>query len=75
MIKRLFNAVIVMSSNKDFIYCMLKVWPLAGPLAGGTEIEIHGSDLGKSFDDIRESVSVSDLKCHPDQGKYEPSRR
>ena len=57
-----------------FIIC-LKVWPLAGPLAGGTEIEIHGSDLGKSFDDIRESVSVSDLKCHPDQGKYEPSRR
>lgn len=52
-----------------------KVWPLAGPVAGGTEIEIHGSDLGKSFGDIRDSVFVSFFKCHPDQGKYQPSRR
>jgi len=58
----------------SFITC-LKVWPLAGPVAGGTEIEIHGSDLGKSFGDIKDSVFVSDIQCHPIQGKYQPSRR
>ncbi|PFX28558.1 Plexin-A3 [Stylophora pistillata] len=52
-----------------------KVWPLTGPVTGGTEIEIHGSDLGKNFDNIKDSVMVAGMKCYPDQTKYQPSKR
>lgn len=51
------------------------MWPLAGPVAGGTEVEIHGHDLGTEFADISNSVVVADYQCHPDQNKYQPSKR
>ncbi|XP_067039234.1 plexin A3-like isoform X3 [Acropora muricata] len=52
-----------------------KVWPLAGPLRGGTEVEIQGYDLGKKFADIRMSVTVAGHPCKPDHKKYQPSKR
>ncbi|KAK2550072.1 Plexin-A4 [Acropora cervicornis] len=52
-----------------------KVWPLAGPLRGGTEVEIQGYDLGKKFADIRNSVTVAGHPCYPDHKKYQPSKR
>ena len=51
------------------------MWPLAGPLLGGTEVEIHGYDLGKEFADISKSVTVADHLCYPDHKKYQPSKR
>lgn len=44
-------------------------------MTGGTEIEIHGSDLGKTFNDIKDFVRVADIKCYPDETKYQPSKR
>lgn len=51
------------------------MWPLAGPLRGGTEVEIQGYDLGKKFSDIRNSVTVAGHPCYPDHKKYQPSKR
>ena len=51
------------------------MWPLAGPLRGGTEVEIQGYDLGKKFADIRNSVTVAGHPCYPDHKKYQPSKR
>lgn len=51
------------------------MWPLAGPVAGGTEVEVHGHDLGKEFADISNSVMVSGYQCYPDRNKYQPSKR
>ena len=48
---------------------------MAGPEAGGTEIEIHGTDLGKSFESIKDSVAIGQHKCVPDPTKYQASRR
>ena len=52
-----------------------QIWPAAGPVSGGTEIDINGSDLGKSFEDINNTVNVVGYKCFPDKSKYLPSRR
>ena len=57
----------------DFLI-ILKVWPLAGPVAGGTEVEIHGHDLGKEFADVNNSVVVAGYKCRPSPKKYQPSK-
>lgn len=51
-----------------------KVWPVAGPVAGGTEVEIHGYDMGKSFADIANTVMVAGYRCEPDDTKYQPSK-
>lgn len=48
---------------------------MAGPEIGGTVIEIHGFDLGKSFQDIKDSVGIGQLKCIPDSTKYQTARR
>ena len=48
---------------------------MAGPIRGGTEVEIHGSDLGKSFRDIENTVSVAGYSCFANPKKYLPSRR
>lgn len=50
------------------------MWPLAGPEAGGTEVEIHGHDLGKEFADVSNSVVVAGHKCMPDPKRYQPSK-
>lgn len=52
-----------------------KVWPLAGPLVGGTEVQIDGYDLGKEFADISNSVTVADHPCYSTHNKYKPSKR
>ena len=51
------------------------MWPLAGPLRGGTEVEIQGYDLGITFADISMSVTVAGHPCKPDHKKYQPSKR
>ena len=51
------------------------MWPLAGPVAGGPEVEIHGYDMGKSFADIVNTVMVAGYLCQPDDAKYQPSKR
>ena len=53
----------------------VQVWPGAGPTSGGTELEIRGVDLGKSFDDVKNSVAIGKYKCVVDPAKYEPARR
>lgn len=63
-----------MGSAVLFVTCF-QVWPLTGPVTGGTEIEIHGSDLGKTFNDIKDFVRVANIKCYPDETKYQPSKR
>ncbi|XP_073230094.1 plexin A3-like [Porites lutea] len=52
-----------------------KVWPLAGPISGGTEVEIYGYDLGKSFFDINNTVTVAGYSCVTNPDKYQPSKR
>ena len=51
------------------------MWPLAGPLVGGTEVQIDGYDLGKVFADISNSVTVADHPCYSTHNKYKPSKR
>ena len=63
------------TSNCDTKPNITKVWPLAGRIRGGTEVEIHGSDLGKSFPDIANIVSVAGYPCFANPKKYLPSRR
>ena len=48
---------------------------MAGPTKGGTEIEIIGRELGKQFEDIRNTVQVAGFQCKPDPAKYEVSLR
>ena len=43
--------------------------------SGWSEVEIHGSDLGKSFPDIANTVSVAGYPCFANPKKYLPSRR
>ena len=61
--------------KKCFLYPCLQVWPLAGPLVGGTEVQIDGYDLGKEFADISNSVTVADHPCYSTHNKYKPSKR
>ncbi|XP_070558807.1 plexin-A4-like [Ptychodera flava] len=49
------------------------VWPLAGPIEGGTEVQINGSNMGTMFSDIV-SVTVADLPCTLIEDKYAVSR-
>ncbi|XP_032235648.2 plexin-A4 [Nematostella vectensis] len=52
-----------------------RFWPMAGPPSGGTELEIHGKEFGKSFSDIQNNVYVDNYPCIPDPHKYIISQR
>ncbi|XP_060073479.1 plexin-A4-like [Ylistrum balloti] len=54
---------------------ILKIRPLTGPKAGGTELTIDGLDLGKTFDDIVSNVDVFGIQCLPIRDKYIPAVR
>uniref|UniRef100_A0A8D8QEE9 Plexin-A2 n=1 Tax=Cacopsylla melanoneura TaxID=428564 RepID=A0A8D8QEE9_9HEMI len=47
--------------------------PKSGPLEGGTNVTIHGINLGKTFDDIEDGVRVAGITCHPYPNLYQPS--
>nr|CAD2195475.1 unnamed protein product [Meloidogyne enterolobii] len=46
-----------------------------GPINGGTKITIHGTNLGLSFTDVRDTVRVASAKCDVSEAEYLPSRR
>ena len=52
-----------------------KVWPLSGPVNGGTRVTIEGSNLGAKFEDIENAVTVSKVGCIPFRELYLPSKR
>nr|CAD2193070.1 unnamed protein product [Meloidogyne enterolobii] len=49
--------------------------PQKGPINGGTKITIHGTNLGLSFADVRDTVRVASAKCDVSEAEYLPSRR
>ncbi|CAL1537486.1 unnamed protein product [Lymnaea stagnalis] len=51
------------------------VWPLSGPIQGGTNVTITGSNLGAKFEDIEKAVTVSNVGCIPFRELYSPSKR
>lgn len=54
---------------------MLQFWPQTGPTKGGTSLTIQGVNLGKTFDDIRDGVTVAGIKCAPDESQYTPAKQ
>lgn len=53
----------------------LQVYPLSGPVEGGTRITITGSNLGQKHQDIAETVTVAGIPCAVDAQEYEISSR
>ncbi|KYO26306.1 plexin-D1 [Alligator mississippiensis] len=49
------------------------VYPLSGPVEGGTRITIAGSNLGRKHQDIAETVTVAGIPCTVDALQYEIS--
>ncbi|XP_010012527.1 PREDICTED: plexin-B1 isoform X2 [Nestor notabilis] len=49
------------------------VYPLSGPVEGGTRITITGSNLGQKHQDIAETVTVAGIPCAVDVQEYEIS--
>ena len=49
--------------------------PDSGPREGGTLVTIEGTNLGKTFADIRDGVTVGGVKCYPVEDQYVPSIR
>lgn len=49
--------------------------PDNGPCKGGTLVTIDGLNLGKTFADIRDGVTVGGVKCEPVEEQYVPSIR
>ena len=59
--------------------CITSFSPTSGPPSGGSVIEIHGTDLGVTFDDFNEdnsSIIIGGEVCSPlDRASYMPGRR
>uniref|UniRef100_A0A8C3XRP4 Plexin-B1 n=1 Tax=Chelydra serpentina TaxID=8475 RepID=A0A8C3XRP4_CHESE len=49
------------------------VYPLSGPVEGGTRLTIAGSNLGQKHQDIAETVTVAGIPCAVDAQEYEIS--
>nr|XP_046918711.1 plexin-B-like [Dermatophagoides farinae] len=43
------------------------IHPISGPIEGGTLVSIEGSNLGSSFDEIKDRVSIGGIPCEPIQ--------
>ncbi|XP_025107783.1 plexin-B-like [Pomacea canaliculata] len=54
---------------------ILSVYPLSGPVQGGTNITIEGRNLGSKFEDIEDAVHITNVRCIPFRSLYSPSRR
>ncbi|KAL3853455.1 hypothetical protein ACJMK2_016991 [Sinanodonta woodiana] len=50
------------------------VYPLTGPIGGGTLVNISGKDLGSKFEEIQNSVTIAGIRCAPLRDKYQPSQ-
>ncbi|CAG5129619.1 unnamed protein product, partial [Candidula unifasciata] len=51
------------------------VWPLSGPIQGGTNVTIEGRNLGSKFEDIERAVTIANVGCTPFRSLYSPSKR
>ena len=58
----------------DVIVVVLQFSPSAGPIDGGTNISINGSNLGMRFEDIK-SIMIGDAHCDPHRASYIVGRR
>ena len=56
--------------NVGFVF---QIWPLNGPVEGGTRITIEGTNLGYARDQIENAVTVGQGMCSVKE--YEISRR
>ena len=45
------------------IYC--QIYPLSGPVEGGTRVTIEGSNLGISVDEIKDKIAIGGVLCVP----------
>ncbi|XP_063102645.1 plexin-B3 isoform X2 [Cavia porcellus] len=52
-----------------------EIEPLTGPPEGGLALTILGSNLGRTFADVRDAVSVAGQPCSPDPTHYRTSTR
>ncbi|KAL4225917.1 hypothetical protein ACF0H5_013905 [Mactra antiquata] len=50
------------------------VYPLSGPIGGGTHVNISGKDLGSKFEEVQNAVSIAGIRCAPLRDKYQPSQ-
>lgn len=48
---------------------------MSGPTYGGTRLTIEGSNLGQSFEEISNRISVGNVPCRPIEEEYRPSNR
>jgi hypothetical protein len=56
-----------------FLFCFIQFEPKSGPIEGGTNLTIKGTDLGKTFDDINgtnASIIVAGRPCIPYEEFY-----
>ncbi|XP_043223857.1 plexin-A2-like isoform X2 [Amphibalanus amphitrite] len=49
--------------------------PKSGPYEGGTNITISGINLGKTFEDIYDQVTVAGVPCNPIRALYKKTRQ
>ncbi|TTB56408.1 Plexin-B3 [Bagarius yarrelli] len=52
-----------------------EVWPLTGPLEGGVDVTVLGSNLGQRYEDIENGVTVAGVACKPLRNAYLISTR
>ncbi|XP_076357548.1 plexin-B-like isoform X2 [Tachypleus tridentatus] len=41
-----------------------QIYPVSGPVQGGTLVTIKGSNLGKSREDIQDKITIGGIPCH-----------
>ncbi|XP_061470156.1 plexin-B3 isoform X2 [Rhineura floridana] len=54
---------------------LLVIHPVTGPLEGGISVTVTGSNLGRHFKDVANTVTVAGLPCIPDPTQYLVSTR
>ncbi|KRZ39430.1 Plexin-A4, partial [Trichinella pseudospiralis] len=54
---------------------IVKFWPTAGPVDGGTRLTIEGVNLGRDYSEIEYAVRIRNVVCTPIAELYEPSTR
>lgn len=54
---------------------MKRFEPRLGPLEGGTNLTIEGVNLGKTYADIANGITVAGMPCHPYEQLYVQTRR
>lgn len=51
------------------------IHPLSGPTHGGTKVVIEGSNLGQSYEEIANRVTIGNVPCKPIEEEYKPSNK